>query len=59
MPKTDHGESHKSDKHTSPDDRSAEDRMVTDNERADLIEDAKAFKSRHKKTFRILSEGVE
>jgi hypothetical protein len=31
--------------------------MVTEEERKDLIADAKAFKKRHEKTFRILSEG--
>jgi len=36
---------------------SADNRVVTDAERKDLIEDAKAFRASHEKTFRLLSEG--
>lgn len=57
MPKTERGPFNESERHTSSDNRSDQDRMVTREEREDLIADANAFKKRHEKTFRILSEG--
>jgi hypothetical protein len=66
MPKTEEGQSnksrskgHRSEEHPSPDtapSEKSEGRFVTEKERADLIEDAKAFKKRHDRTFRILSD---
>lgn len=56
MPKTDRGQSNKPQKQTSSEEGSQEGRMVTPDERADLIEDAKAFKRKHEKAFRSLSE---
>lgn len=45
-----------SNSHTPCEDRFRRGRMSTEEGRADLIEDAKAFKRRHEKTFQLLSE---
>lgn len=45
-----------SSKDTRPSEEEVQGRYPTSAERADLIEDAKAFKRRHEKAFRILSE---
>jgi hypothetical protein len=57
MPKADKGQSdkHRKDRRTSHEPESGDDRMVTDEEWEDLLEDAEAFKEKHDKTFRILS----
>ena len=55
----DRGASNKSESERPPstDEASADSRVVTDTEREDLIEDAKAFRASHEKTFKLLSEG--
>lgn len=57
MPKADKGQSdkHKEDRGTSHEPESRNDRMVTDEEWEELLEDAEAFKEEHDRTFRILS----
>lgn len=57
MPKADKGQpdKHRRDRRTSHEPESEDDRMVTDKEWEDLLEDAEAFKKKHDKTFRILS----
>ena len=57
--KADRGASNKSESERLPstEEMSADSRVVTDAERKDLIEDAKAFRASHEKTFRLLSEG--
>ena len=55
MPKTDKDQNESPSDRTSQN-RSKEGRMVTEEEHEALIEDAKAFKKEHDKTFRILSE---
>ena len=59
MAKTDRGAFNKSESERLPstEEMSADGRVVTDAERKDLIEDAKAFRASHEKTFRLLSEG--
>lgn len=60
MAKADRGASNKSESERLPstEEMSADSRgEVTDAERKDLIEDAKAFRASHEKTFRLLSEG--
>lgn len=59
MATTDRGASNKSESERPPstDETSADSRVVTDAEREDLIEDAKAFRASHEKTFKLLSEG--
>ena len=59
MAKTDRGASNRSESERLPstEKMSADSRVVTDAERKDLIEDAKAFRASHEKTFRLLSEG--
>lgn len=59
MPDPEEGQSDTSrSKNAPPDDRRAdvEGRYPTSAERKELIEDAKAFKRKHEKAFRILSE---
>ena len=59
MATTDRDASNKSESERRPstDEASADSRVVTDSEREDLIEDAKAFRASHEKTFKLLSEG--
>jgi O-methyltransferase involved in polyketide biosynthesis len=59
MAKTDRGAFNKSESERLPstEEMSADGRVVTDAERKDLIEDAKAFRASHERTFRLLSEG--
>lgn len=57
MPPTDRGQSDKSGpKDTRLSEGKVQGRYPTPAEREDLIEDAKAFKRKHEKAFRILSE---
>jgi hypothetical protein len=59
MSTTDRGASDKSerDRAASAGETSADSRVITDAEREDLIEDAKAFRTSHEKTFQLLSDG--
>ncbi len=59
MAPTDRGASNKydSERLASTEETSADSRVLTDTEREDLIEDAKAFRKSHEKTFKLLSEG--
>ena len=59
MSTTDRGASDKSerDRTASAEETMADSRVVTDAEREDLIEDAKAFRTSHEKTFQLLSDG--
>lgn len=58
MATTDRGASNKSESERPPStDEASDSRVVTDTEREDLIEDAKAFRASHEKTFKLLSEG--
>ena len=59
MAPTDRGASNKSESERPPstEETSADSRVVTDAEREDLIEDAKAFRTSHEKTFQLLSDG--
>lgn len=56
MPGADRGPSGKPRKQSSPEPECGEDRMVTEEEREELLGDAVAFKQRHEKPFRILYE---
>lgn len=59
MPETEEGQSDKSrSQDARPDSRrdDVQGRYPTSDERKELIEDAKAFKRKHEKAFRILSE---
>ena len=59
MAKADRGASNKSESERLPstEEMSADSQVVTDAERKNLIEDAKAFRASHEQTFRLLSEG--
>lgn len=59
MATTDQGASNKSEceRPASDEETAANSRVVTDAEREDLIEDAKAFRKSHEKTFQLLSKG--
>jgi len=59
MSTTGQGASDKSgcDPSASAEETTADSRMVTEAEREDLIQDAKAFRTSHEMTFQLLSDG--
>ncbi len=57
MSKAQNGTANTSEQGRTSGDRSVGERTVTDEERKDLIEDARQFKNKHENTFRLLSEG--